>query len=244
MSFFKRLVRKINDTYWRYILHKSHVRIVDGAKFRVGKNVKISNCNIYLDRNSSLILENNVTLENIDITILNGHMHIGYYSSLSSINKTKKAAYIITTGNMIVLDHTQMQLDKAWIRFGGSIKIGRYTNINRGSELRSDESVTIGDYVSGSYNLRIWDTNTHIIHSPEEQMKNKRDNFPNMGIETKKPITSPVKIGNNCWIGEKSTIMKGSKIGDNVIIGYNTTIIGKVIPDNKRVIQEVNLRIL
>ena len=38
-------------------------------------------------------------------------------------------------------------------------------------------------------------------------------------------------IGNNVFIGMKSTILKGVHIGDNVIIGANS-LVNKDIPDN------------
>lgn len=40
-----------------------------------------------------------------------------------------------------------------------------------------------------------------------------------------------VKIGNNVFIGMKSTILKGVRIGNNVIIGANS-LVNKDVPDN------------
>ncbi|MCV5991015.1 hypothetical protein OFO94_33660, partial [Escherichia coli] len=37
-------------------------------------------------------------------------------------------------------------------------------------------------------------------------------------------ITSPVKIGSNCWIGTNTIILKGVSITDNVIIGANSLV--------------------
>lgn len=36
--------------------------------------------------------------------------------------------------------------------------------------------------------------------------------------------TSPIKIGNNVWIGAKATVTKGVTIGDNVVIGANSVV--------------------
>ena len=36
------------------------------------------------------------------------------------------------------------QDNAAWVRFGGHLIIGRYNCINNGSEIRCDESVTVG----------------------------------------------------------------------------------------------------
>ncbi|MCQ4830872.1 MULTISPECIES: acyltransferase [Hungatella] len=40
-----------------------------------------------------------------------------------------------------------------------------------------------------------------------------------------------VKIGNNCFIGMKTTILKGVQIGENCIIGANS-LVNKDIPSN------------
>lgn len=41
-----------------------------------------------------------------------------------------------------------------------------------------------------------------------------------------------VKIGNNCFIGMNTTILKGSVVGDNVIIGAGSVLSGKTYPSN------------
>ncbi len=43
--------------------------------------------------------------------------------------------------------------------------------------------------------------------------------------------TAPIIIGNNVWIGDKVSIMKGVVIGDNVIIGANS-VVARDIPSN------------
>ena len=41
-----------------------------------------------------------------------------------------------------------------------------------------------------------------------------------------------VKIGNNCFIGMNTTILKGTVIGDNVIVGAGSVLTGKEYPPN------------
>lgn len=45
------------------------------------------------------------------------------------------------------------------------------------------------------------------------------------------PSHGKIKIGNNVWLGENVTILKGVTIGDNVILGYGS-IVTKSIPSN------------
>ena len=38
--------------------------------------------------------------------------------------------------------------------------------------------------------------------------------------------SSPVKIGNNVWIGANAVILRGTVIGDNCVIGAGTVVKG------------------
>jgi acetyltransferase-like isoleucine patch superfamily enzyme len=69
------------------------------------------------------------------------------------------------------------------------------------------------------------------------------DKFPTFGYENAKPDTAPVYIGDDCWIGERSGILKGSYIGNGATIGYGTLIIGKKIDSNKTVVSKIELKI-
>lgn len=74
-------------------------------------------------------------------------------------------------GSLVIGNHTKLACQRFWIRFGGKCKIGNYTNINSGTEIRVDELVCIGDFCQISYNIRIWDTNTHCIYPSEKRKK-------------------------------------------------------------------------
>ena len=65
-----------------------------------------------------------------------------------------------------------------------------------------------------------------------------------LALKYEKPKTAPVIIGDDVWIGEKSSILKGTSLGNNVIVGYNTTLVGKHIPTNKTVVQKIELSII
>lgn len=44
-------------------------------------------------------------------------------------------------------------------------------------------------------------------------------------------VTAPIRIGNNVWMGDKVSILKGVNIGNNVIVGANA-VVTKNIPAN------------
>ena len=58
-------------------------------------------------------------------------------------------------------------------------------------------------------------------------------------IDTSK---TQIIIGDDCWLGERVSILKGSIIGDEVIVGYNTTIPGKNIQSKSTVVSEISLK--
>src|SRR5690606_23251584 len=48
-------------------------------------------------------------------------------------------------------------------------------------------------------------------------------------------FSAPIKIGNDCFIGAKASILPGTVIGNNVIVGAGAVVKGR-IPDNSMVI--------
>ena len=200
----------------------SKIFLLNGARLEIGENCRLSNAEIYVD-NGDVVLSNNVI-----------------------VSSTQGVIITIQGGKLRVNNHSKLSLKRIWIRFGGSVKIGSYTNINGDSEIRSDESVTIGSYNQISYGVKIWDTNTHNILSKEERRKVTENYFPYFGYESSKPKTSPIIIGDDCWIGEKASILKGTKLGDEVIVGYNCLLSGQEGPDKSLAVSksvlEVRLR--
>jgi len=52
----------------------------------------------------------------------------------------------------------------------------------------------------------------------------------------------PVSIGDNCWIGSNTVILKGVKIGLGVVVGAGT-ILSKNVPDNSIMYQKRELTV-
>ena len=110
----------------------------------------------------------------------------------------------------IIVDNNVMLLSK------GTLKIGKRFGINRYSRIVAHEYIEIGDHVTIGQMVSILD---HDHAYSMEAGKLALDGY----------ITAPIKIGNNIWIGDKCTILKGVTIGDNVIIGANT-LVNKDVP--------------
>lgn len=238
-----KILRYLKENVWKYFFFHSCVRISKGAIFEIGKGVKISSSKIFVSSGATLVIKSGVSIKNVNIFVSKGEVTIGENSTLLGTDY-KNQEIIIDSGILKVENHVKLQAKRIWIRFGGMVTIGNYTNINAESEIRADELVKIGDYNQISYHVNIWDTNTHNIYLPEKRAELTRKYFPYYGYEYEKPKTRPVIIANNCWIGERASLLKGTKIGDNVIVGYNTLLSNITIEDNKKVVQDIKNRII
>lgn len=115
------------------------------------------------------------------------------------ISKCSNTKLII--GNKVMLyDKVNFYLDQP----GAEIIIGDRTYINRRTEIMSKASVTIGKDCAISWDVVISDTDYHQI----------------VGTSSTKPIV----IGDEVWIGCKSTILKGVTIGKGAVVAAGSVV--------------------
>jgi acetyltransferase-like isoleucine patch superfamily enzyme len=104
------------------------------------------------------------------------------------------------------------------LRGNGQIRIGDRVMINNNVALTADgASIEIGNGTVTGINLSVMTSDGHSLdpdHRHDGAMK-----------------CLPVSIGENVFIGDNVTILKGVKIGKNAIIGANSLVI-KDIPEN------------
>lgn len=91
-----------------------------------------------------------------------------------------------------------------FVRKGGKIIFGNNILIGGKSKLLCEESITIGSNVRIAHESQIMDSNFHYI---------KNINTGNVD-----KCTAPIVIGNNNWIGNRTTIMKGTQTPDFLIV--------------------------
>ena len=97
------------------------------------------------------------------------------------------------------------------------IIIGNNCNLN-GTMIHCNTSVKIGNYCMFGPGTKIVDNDSHRISIDISERR-------------KPPVSKPINIGNNVWIGMNSLILKGVKIGENSIIAAQS-VVTKVVPDN------------
>lgn len=232
---------KIKGIYLKYLLNHSYIRSLGGELY-ISPKARLKNVKAYIYSGGSLIIGDDCILENCVISVQKGKIELA--DNVIVVGQSHSPVQInVENGNITVRDHVKLSCNRIWVRFGGELKIDKYTNLNRGSEIRCDEKVTIGAFNGISYNVRIWDTNTHSFLSKLDRQDVRIRKFPYFGYEESKPVTAPVSIGNDCWIGENCTLLKGTRLGDGVIVGYGTLISGKVIPDGAKAFNHIQLEI-
>ena len=123
----------------------------------------------------------------------------------------KSKGEIRCKGRMIINDHVMLFAK-------GKLAVGRAFGINSFSRIVVHDRITIGDNVTIGQMVSILD------HDHNYTLEN--GNMELAGYNT-----SPIVIGNNVWIGDKATILKGVTIGNNVVVGANT-LVNKNVPDN------------
>lgn len=235
----------ILNIHYRFLYYRNYVYAPSSAFLNISSTASLRNVKIYLSPGTKLVVSDGVDIRNAVICVEKGECIIHDNCIIGSPSKGGAATtnIIINDGSLHVDHHTKLSLDRIWIRFGGHLTIGCYTNINKGSEIRCDEQINIGDYNQISYGVRIWDTNTHTIFDKSERRRITEKYFPYFGYEISKPKTAPVFIGNDCWIGENTALLKGTKLGDEVIVGYNSLLSGHEIEDGSTVVTQTTLKI-
>lgn len=229
---------------FKYLFSRTFFRVFPGAKINIGSDVEIYRSKIVVSAGATLSIAPKVRIKDVEIYVEKGSLTIDESSIIQGESRFKRTKVIINNGQVSIGNHAKVSCNKIWVRFGGILSIGEYTNINPGSEIRCDESITIGSFNQISYRVKIWDTNTHSILNPTDRRRIAKQYYPYYGYEESKPETKPVVIGSDCWLGESVAILKGSGIGDRTIVGFQTTISGKTIPSDSRVVQDVQLKVL
>ena len=137
-------------------------------------------------------------------------------STLSMIGK-RCGIYIFSAGKISCKGRIIVN-DDVMLYAKGDLLIGERFGINQYSRIVCHEKITIGDNVTIGQFVSILDHDHRYL-------------FKDSAMELDGYTTAPVSIGDNVWIADKCTILKGVSIGNNVVIGANT-LVHRDVPDN------------
>lgn len=144
--------------------------------------------------------------------------YAGKFSTAGTSMIGRRCGFYIQGAGKVVCKGRIILNDKVMIQSKGLLELGRNLGVNSYSRIVAHESIRIGDNVTIGQMVGILDHDHDFIMQGEEL---KLDGYR----------TAPIKIGNNVWIGDKCTILKGVTIGSNVVVGANT-LVNQDVPDN------------
>lgn len=222
---------------YRFLFNNVSIRGKISSIIIIETGVKLNNVSITVDPGSNLFIANGTHLKNVDLSV-NGSAAIGCNNLIRS-HKELDRLYIDVHGKLIVGSNNRLETNIR-VRFNGNLSIGNFTNINTSSEIRCDDKVIIGDFNQISYNVVIWDTNTHNIYTAAE--RRSLTVAKGIGFEYEKPKTKPVYIGDDCWIGRDVAILKGVTIENKCIVGYRSLLTDVIVKENTTVVSDINLK--
>lgn len=104
-------------------------------------------------------------------------------------------------------------------RYGGMVSIGSECGIS-GSTIYAMKEIAIGNNVLIGGNCKIIDNDFHPLHA-SQRINQKVEDI------RKRPIV----IGDGCFIGANSIILKGTTLGKNCVVGAGSVVSGS-FPDN------------
>lgn len=201
----------------------NYFSISEKSNYQVGEDSQVINSKIILENDAQLVIGKNVVIDNYSIRIVKGVFTIGDNTQLIGVKNTNSNSVFIDNGNLAISNNCIIQSEFC-IRYGGFCKVDCYTGIMYGTEIRCDEQLSIGKYNMISYECMIYDTNTHCTYTSEKRRKMTHENFPYIGLEIEKPDTKPVIIGDDCWLGKRSVILKGVHVGSNSTVATNSVV--------------------
>jgi acetyltransferase-like isoleucine patch superfamily enzyme len=130
----------------------------------------------------------------------------------------RKVYFNIRREGEIIMGNRPVLADFTEVQAIGKIHIGNNLTLNRYSRIVGYKEILIGNNVTIAQFVTILDHDHNYQYKENELSLNGY-------------VTLPITIGNNVWIGDKSTILKGTHIGNNVVIAANA-LVNKDVPDN------------
>lgn len=104
----------------------------------------------------------------------------------------------------------------------GVVTFGKNFGITSSFRIASRKSVTIGDNFSSSWDVQIFDTDFHNLVNVDTMQKNES--------------SAPVYIGDDVWLANRCTVLKGSYIPTRSIVASNSMFTNKKKSNEQNVI--------
>ena len=114
------------------------------------------------------------------------------------------------------------------VRKNGTFIAGDNVIVGVRSYIVCHDRIEFGNNVSIAQDVKIYD-HDHDIKTGSPDKTFWKNNF----------LSSPIKIGNNVWIGAGTIILRGTVIGDNSVVGAGAVLKG-IYPSDSIIVQKRN----
>jgi acetyltransferase-like isoleucine patch superfamily enzyme len=130
---------------------------------------------------------------------------------------------------IVVGCHTRVLGELSTFAHGGEIKIGEWCYVGEGSRIWSAARIEIGDRVLISHSANIFDSLTHPLQAAarHEQVKQIFEQGHPLKLSLDE---SPIRIGNDAWIGAGAMILRGVTVGEGGIVAAGAVVTKDVPP--------------
>jgi acetyltransferase-like isoleucine patch superfamily enzyme len=133
------------------------------------------------------------------------------------------------SSKIVVGSHSRVLGDLFTFAHGGEIRIGQWCYIGEASRIWSAASIELGNRVLVSHSVNIFDSLTHPIQAAARHAQVKcifEEGHPrNLSLDE-----SPVRIGDDAWIGAGAMVLRGVTVGEGGIIAAGAVVTKDVPP--------------
>ncbi len=148
--------------------------------------------------------------------LLHGYMQRYKFKKCVKYFRTYGRVLVSTSNGDVILGNYVKMYDGVKFNVLGindgpaSVKIGDYVSIGERTEIRCVKEIVIGDHTLIAWDVEIMDTDFHEIDH--------------------KITYKPIYIGENVWVGCRSTILKGITIGEGSVVAAGSIVTKNVPP--------------
>ena len=193
-----RLIKKIKGEKFTFDRRVPFFRIL---YILLGKMIFLLSGVIKLGKFGFYFISPSVKIFSANRIVLNGTINIGQFCLIDALSSEG-----ISFGNNVSIhSYCSIQTSGSLSNLGKGIKIGNNVGIGRNCHFGGAGGISIGDdTIFGQY-VSLHSENHLFI---ENDILIRKQGVSRLGI----------KIGSNCWVGAKVTILDGANIGDGCII--------------------------
>lgn len=124
---------------------------------------------------------------------------------------------------IVIGKHSLIQGELLTFAHGGEIKIGEWCYVGEGTRIWSAASIEIGNRVLISHSANIFDNLTHPLRATarHEQIRQifTRGHPRDISLDE-----SPVRIGDDAWIGAGAMVLRGVTVGKGGIVAAGAVV--------------------